>query len=506
MAGLLSNNSNLLKRIIFLILSFYLFAPVCRANNLQIGQLEAAGNGHLRFSISWDNSWAVEGTESPYNHDAVWVFVKYRSKGGNWQHLDLSVDSAEYMAGPGLHIETVPDGKGIFLSRKDKGSGSTSPSLVSLRFAGWLPDGQYEFRVYGIEMVKVEEDAFYLGDGAGQEAFRRGDKNAPFLINSENEIALGHDSLSLNDTGKYAPPANIPSAYPKGYHAFYCMKYEISQEQYADFLNSLSFSQQKNHTAVSPASVAGTFAMSPGYYNRNGIVISSWGTDNGQPAVYSCNAATDNVFNNTDDGQNRACNFLTWADITAYLDWAALRPMTELEFEKICRGPEQAVAKEFAWGTDKVTDANTLVNDGTANESVSEVPPAGYGLASHGYDGPQGPLRDGFAANASSNRLRAGAAYYGTMEMSGNLWESCVTVNSQGLLFDGRCGDGELNADGFADVLNWPGKDGLGSGFRGGAWNSGIVGAFRDLAISDRFYAGLVLPDRRNTTGGRGVR
>jgi formylglycine-generating enzyme required for sulfatase activity len=42
-------------------------------------------------------------------------------------------------------------------------------------------------------------------------------------------------------------------------------------------------------------------------------------------------------------------NILSWFDVAAYLDWAALRPMTELEFEKVCRGPENRIAGEYAW-------------------------------------------------------------------------------------------------------------------------------------------------------------
>jgi len=129
----------------------------------------------------------------------------------------------------------------------------------------------------------------------------------------------------------------------------------------------------------------------------------------------------------------------------------------------------------------------------------------GSGLASHGYTGPKGPLRTGFGANQNSNRLEAGASYWGIMEMSGNLWEQCVSTSEEGSKFEGNHGDGEIQI-GMSNVSSWPGK-GAGSGFRGGGWNSGIsLNDFRDLATSDRYFAFFRNQGARETSGGRGVR
>ncbi|MFT7587893.1 MAG: sulfatase activating formylglycine-generating enzyme, partial [Limisphaerales bacterium] len=188
----------------------------------------------------------------------------------------------------------------------------------------------------------------------------------------------------------------------------------------------------------------------------------------------------------------------------AWLDWAGLRPMTEFEFEKMARGPELPVAGEFAWGTDLIVDANSLMDDGHSTEYVTDLIDAGAGIASHGYAGPKGGLRNGFAGRDNSDRMKAGAGYYGVLELSGNLWELTINMLPEGLTFTGNHGDGNL-IDGQSDA-GWPGVDG--GGFRGGAWNSGIgpIGFFRDLAISDRWYAGLGPTDRRFTNGIRGVR
>lgn len=471
-------------------------------NGIKISKLRLNGSDAISFDISWENAWRLEGIKAPYNHDAAWVFIKYRATGGGWMHLDLSSDIASHQA-DNFTVEPVSDGKGVFLSKKQPGSGSVS-GTVTLKWKHFFFANTYDFKVFAMEMVWVPQAGYYLGDGASQSVFRRGDSLAPLYVNSDGAILLGKDSLSLNDTGKYAPEAAIPAAYPNGFNGFYCMKYEITQEQYVDFLNTLSFAQQKQHTVANPSSVAGTLAFGNVRANRNGIIIKDPGAEGMYAAVYACNVVDDGVFLNEDDGMNRACNMLSWNDLTAFLDWAALRPMTELEYEKSCRGPEYPVKKAFAWNTAYITDANTLENDGTAAESVKEFPAYPNGLASHGYNGPQGPLRAGFGGSDSSGRLTIGAAYYGILEMSGNLWEMCVTVNKKGLSFTGMPGDGKLDISGNTDEAGWPNASG--AGHRGGGWNSGILDEFRDLAVSDRFYAGQAPATRRPTTGGRGVR
>jgi formylglycine-generating enzyme required for sulfatase activity len=223
----------------------------------------------------------------------------------------------------------------------------------------------------------------------------------------------------------------------------------------------------------------------------------------------------DGTYNESDDGEWLACNFLRWIDGCAYLDWAGLRPMTELEFEKVCRGGQDPVSDEYAWGTQTIASSvYSFSNLGAANEDISANYSTIAGNAIYtttGSGSAIGSLRTGiFAGNASNvNRITAGATFYGVMEMSGNQWERIVTIgNADGRVFTGVHGNGRLSANGYANQANWPGltsgevTGASGSGFRGGAWNT----ASALLEVSDRSNAVYLNASSQSSYGFRGVR
>lgn len=287
------------------------------------------------------------------------------------------------------------------------------------------------------------------------------------------------------------------------------MKYEISQEQYVTFLNSLTFTQQAARTAVGPNSAAGTLAIAPAATpSRNRIEVMTSGVPNTQPAVYGCDLDNDGTYNDPDDGQNIACNYLSWADLIAYMDWSGLRPMTEFEYEKTCRGAAAAVlANEHAWSSTALVQAESgaLTNSGQAGE-VSTA--SGNGLCAYGINtSAKGPLRCGFAATGTTTRAQAGGSYYGAMEMSGNVMEQCLGgYNFNYSAFTTANGDGSLTAAGAANTTGWPTSGGGQGGAmtRGGDWFTNTA-AF--LNISDRAYmTNNFNQTRSNLVGGRGVR
>lgn len=485
------------------------------ANNLQLSNLSVLDNQHIQVDIAWENSWNLVDVAPPNNYDAIWLFIKYQPKHENWQHVSISqvVDNHQISDITLLGIETVVDEKGVFIKRKAQGTGDIFPTTLTLQLTKPLPSTLFNIKVFGIEMVHIPTASFYVGDGKSLSTFRVKNKNIPFQITSEKELPFNTvDSLSLTTNTEDTISFTIPSTYPKGYQGFYCMKYEITQEQYVDFLNTLSYEQQINRTAVSPLAKSNTLVMGNHINKRNGIVIQNPATST-KPATYACNASKNADFNAIDDGQTRACNFLNWGDVGAYLDWAALRPMTELEFEKVCRGGNFPVEGEYAWGIPNIINANALLDNGMVTEQVLDTIPIDYGIANHGpagfgFDGITGSLRSGFAAKETTNRLTSGASYYGVLEMSGNVWELCVNIDpEEGLLFTRLLGDGELSNDGKANVLNWPSEMAKAIGHRGGAWNSDVNWIpFNDLAVSDRYFIFLPANNRRDTSGGRGVR
>lgn len=468
----------------FLATLFVLLPILLLGNNVQINNVALTNDSIITFNISWENSWRV--SVAPNNHDAVWVFLKRRDcASGQWSHVDLSSTVSTHTVAAPLEVyidnKDAAGTKGLFLRRRADGTGNITSTAVSLKMTG-IPVGEYDFRVFGIEMIQIPQGSFQLGDGnVSLGSFTNGSTSNPFTVASEGAITAGSTAGRLYTTSTSYRPLSLPANYPKGFAEVYCMKHEISQGQYVDFVNLLTSDQAANRQITGTAS------------RQN--ITGTW------PVLIA----------NT---PHRAMNYLGWADFLAYLDWSALRPMTELEYEKICRGPVTPVGGEFAWGTNIITDANTLVNDGTATEQVSNTITAGGGIANYNNNTVLGPLRGGYAAKPATSRLTAGATYYGVMEMSGNLWELVITTRiAAGVAFAGNVGDGEITVSptpGFANQTSWPSQtasiaasnSAIGRGQRGGSWNEGLA----NQRTSDRALIYAIEGRRFNEYGGRGVR
>jgi hypothetical protein len=174
--------------------------------------------------------------------------------------------------------------------------------------------------------------------------------------------------------------------------------------------------------------------------------------------------------------------------------------MTELEYEKSCRGGNQTpVVGELPWGNTSASAQalKDLVNIGAAAELADDAA-ANIHTAS---EYPFGPVRTGIFARGSSIRSGSGAGYYGNMDLGGNLWERVVTIgNNTGRAFSGNHGDGKITPSGEADVAGWPAA--AGTGWRGGAYNSSISTS----ATSSRASTSNGNNTRDPAAGGRGVR
>ncbi|MEM1123953.1 MAG: SUMF1/EgtB/PvdO family nonheme iron enzyme [Bacteroidota bacterium] len=467
----------------------------------------------LTFDVSWDASWRV-GDE----FDAAWIFIKSKDKNGDWSPVSLKQQTAVVLANfssdkAAAALDISPDGMGIMVSRKMDGVGDNYWK-VGIQIAVNPTKVPVAFRVFGLEMVQVSAGAYELGTLKGESARRaaltQGAGGAPynpffkfdqkakddyggiFKVTSEDPISIGKEDGLLywkdanipgTNTFSGTPKGVLSEKFPKGVKGFFQMKYELSQKEYCDFLNTLSPLQQKARDITSTKE-----------FNR--------------PISDYRNAITYEDGEYTTTRPFRPCNFISWLDGQAYADWAGLRHMTELEFEKACRGPKPAVYREYVWGVNEINEGSnmrystTLYNgeqvaqkelgnettDGNIHASMFSYynyidvcttagrfyDPQCAGCRSFtGGDGGRGPVCKGiFGKTSKGNRIKAGATYYGAMEMGGNLQEPVVTVgHPSGRKFEGTHGDGLLDVNGLANNLDWqPINQEYAFAGRGGCW------------------------------------
>ncbi len=501
--------------------------------NISAGENNYANYAYIDFSISWENSWRT--SSAPFNYDAAWVFAKYRIGNGEWKHITVS--QSENQSESNTTIEGVSDGKGVFLYRSIDGTGTFTSNNNQLKW-NYTTDGvndsdDIEVKIFAIEMVYVPEGQYYLGTpGFEIGSFYEYPSGADdqYLVSSEDAISIGETNGSLSYKTNYIdgwPDGNagdrlgpIPSVFPKGFAATYVMKYEITQVQYVDFLNMLTRDQQNFHTA---SNISGTFPESnrpfvmsktntPAF--RNGIRVANNFSSSGSLVLF-CDLNNNGVANEDDDGQTIACNFISWSDQAAYADWSGLRPMTELEYEKTCRGSEQTpIGWETSWAVDEGLRSNAdqatgISNSGSANEEPSNSGARGnycslfhfgYG-ENNGVAKIGGPMRVGCFADASSDRVGAGASYYGVMNMSDNLRERVINIGTpEGRAFTGTNGDGLLDAQGLHTNIDWPSKFAKGSGGRGADW---VADVHHNASVSYRYH---VCTPNYTRSGNNGMR
>jgi len=483
----------------------YLITNGSYANNLVLADLVLNTQAQISATVYWENAWYYDSTQIPHNHDAIWLWAKYRQN-GIWKTLRFQKNMAVFSQTKIIYQTDV----GVLLRRNSVGEGIIQDK-ITLDLISPIGEDVSDIKLYGVEMVFVPQGSFYVGDSVSQYVLQSHD-GSPFFIGSENQIFNLYAKTETNNAHPnrltaQAPHLPIPARYPKGFQAFYCMKYEISQEQFADFLNTLTYQQQQNHTVSPPNAPVGTPALFDIFSgsSRNDIQIIRPGASPNLPAIYG--------FSETKNGKNRACNYLNWQNLMAYLDWAGLRPMTELEFEKASQPDKLPLKRGLAHGTADFIRAQTIIDDGTETETVTQMATTAAGVVLSGRaiseQGIQGVLRCGFSARATPNRLQSGTSYWGIFELSGNVWEQVINLSENGVVFEGTHGNGELTLQGFSDALpvNIL-QEGQGIGLKGGAWNSFIQHnldyPFRDLAIADRYYI-YTMPNRLATVGGRGV-
>ena len=452
------------------------------ANNVQITNLTKSGST-ITFDLSWENSWYAGLSY----HDAVWIFVKQAVNGGpSWQHAHVTSATVD----AGYFADIPSDEVGFFVRRLVTGNGTATTS-VSADLTGLVGAFQ-DVKVMAVEMVYIPVGDFYAGDGASQSRIARGDDvlEPVHIISDLVDLTCGSAPSDIQYSSGSC--TDIPSSFPKGFAAFYCMKYGITQRQYVDFLNCLGRSQQENRVAadVTGTTVTNIYVMADSPTQSKGNVIRCDENIGYGPITFYCDRNNNGVPNEADDGMFRACNFLSTADWKAYLDWSGLRPMSFLEIEKASRGPLPPVQNEYSWGSSLWTNNGTLENAGTESEKWSNSYIDG-GISTYADD----VIRVGANAPSSgATRELSNASYYGVIDLGNNPSDFYIHKDDV-LSFSAVEGDGALNTAGDANVAEWPTLD-------------PTITQYAKLSLQTHGISSLTLGTIGNTAtgGGRGVR
>lgn len=483
------------KLFCILLFSFFIRA---NANNVQISNISVSNNVSntgkiIEFDLSWENSWR---TISTGNLDGVWVFFKFKDNDGTWRHLNFTGANNLMPSGFSFDIGNngaTATGVGMFIFRSANGFGTSVATGIRAGITSY--PGTFEIRGFAIEMVYVPAGNFWLGDGTidNNHFYEATTNNAYEVTGAGSAVTIGTSAGNLFDYHAGTFTGNL-AGFPTGYDAYWMMKYELSQGAYRDFLNTLSYDQQLTRFVVSghtPLQLNACLScdLANNFQQINGrLKIKTAGSNFPVkiPAVIGCDLDNDNIYDESTDGEWNAMSFISWPDAAAYLDWAGLRPMTEMEFEKSARGPLLPVPHEYVWGNTSIaTIGYTITGNGTNNQLASNAP-AGVGNALYATTPPANftNLRGGIFANTGSTRISSGAGYYGAMELAGNVGEFAVfTWNAAGRSFGGKKGDGILDDDGNANENKWPGINGNSNDATANTNYAGVTGVTGDAGI-----------------------
>ncbi len=388
---------------------FFLFlllvaATQLKANNMLVKNVTTTGDNaanktiQVQFDMSWDNSW-----RDAINWDAAWVFMKFKNANGLWQHVQLNTSGFANGTGTANTIQVGSDKVGAFVYRSAIGTGTFASTSMQLQWnyglSGLTSVTGLEVRVFAVEMVYVPQGDFtvkkylqisYIQHCYDPNGYQNQDnynctqyssggnsfnpllsegsavinsRLSPSIWTNDNQYSWsgswikikGNSGIDYNNDGVVEN-----SNYPIGFSPFYCYKYEMSEQQYADFLNTLTTSQITGlRIGGSNISISnGQYITStpdkidhiPGfkfYYEGSGMteqtVVDYLNYSLSSTQIATEGLAGSNIF--ISNGQyysstpNNACGNGNAFRMLSYADWSGLRPISFLEFQKACNGP-----------------------------------------------------------------------------------------------------------------------------------------------------------------------
>lgn len=446
------------------------FASQNPINNIAITNMSfadaTASPVTINFTV-WENN-VVKGAN--YN-TADWIFIKFSTTtsggipaNGSWNHATLtsgSINAGGTLSGT---LAVPADHKGVYIDHTASSAGGYINVSVQWDFAA---DGLSMFsanvKIFAVSMIHVPQESFtYNVNNEGGSGYNNYSNGNPTIVNSASQV-----------------PAGALSGWPNGFSSFYIMRYSVTQGQYADYLNTISSAAAAAHYTAGDANTG---------YNIS---------DNGAAVPYGSRYTVNNP--------RATLNYMTVNDAWNYFSWAALRPPTEMEFEKAARGG--ADARVYPWGSE-VPDTLYYAppNEGGAacarnylsyNPTWNADDPYGSSSCKKVMDAGRYMSGDVYRTPAQT-----GASPYGLADMAGNVWNwiincawTATPANGDGTVPDK--GDGSP-----AWPSSWPVPGGSGYGLRGGSF----VRPKESAHISYRVLAGTLWTTADYTNGGRGVR
>ena len=287
------------------------------------GAQAVVGPASLALSQMSEQTVPVEITlsrpsvDTPVSGAAVWIVAKFQAPDGSWR--DVRWAEAGHTTDPAIAIVPATGGPlipGIWVQLPETTrAGEWSLGLIWDFSTSQLemPEEGVPVVITAVDMVRIPEGPFAVGDGADSDEPSTffGPDGGAATVSSEDALPVGEGEALFYGGSDYGGDrmGPIPAAYPKGYRAFYVMRRELTEGQYAAFLRTLSGRSLASRDIT----------LDPDYVESGGSIRVGDSVLVGDPM--------------------RPASHITWADAIAWAAWAGLRPMTELEFEKIARAP-----------------------------------------------------------------------------------------------------------------------------------------------------------------------
>ncbi len=218
-----------------------------QASDIEVTYVEKARSSFndrppgFNLTVSWKRAW-----RNDRNHDAGWVFLKYNTPGEGYEHVRLIPDSGEMLwkadpSMPDADIRVADNRAGVLIRPSDAYRGDLQDHIyVEQDTTGTGLSSDFDrLEAFAAEMVYIPEGPFTLGD--------------PDPAARESGQVYYNVSSKQYQGDRSGP---IPADFPSGYDVFYLMKYEVTQGQYVDVLNTLPASDATERTLYPSAEYA----------------------------------------------------------------------------------------------------------------------------------------------------------------------------------------------------------------------------------------------------------